>query len=108
MVIAARADAGVLSADDHRRQEQIRLSEMMRVSINLPEFAPLVRLDGRQYRHGTSHEVTRAVYETLVDEMAKAWNHQAEVMGLRKNYFSEQHGWMQHNGRPAGSVARRV
>src|ERR1700723_2939609 len=64
----ARREAGLIVVDP-QDAEKLRLSEMVSITIDLPEGgAPDgVRLDQMCYRHGASYTVSRAVYETIRD-----------------------------------------
>lgn len=58
--------------------------EMTDIMIELPKYAAFVRLDQFLYYHGLIYSVPRVKADTILDLMARAWEHQSEIEGKRR------------------------
>lgn len=54
------------------------------ITIDLPTYAPFVRLDNIVFFHGVTYEVTTAQACTMQDVMARSWEHQSEIEGRKR------------------------
>ncbi|HEX8838208.1 MAG TPA: hypothetical protein VF748_14800 [Candidatus Acidoferrum sp.] len=54
------------------------------VLIELPKYAAFIRLDQYLYYHGLVYPVSRSKADTILDLMARAWEHQSEIEGKRR------------------------
>lgn len=54
------------------------------VTIDLAPYATFIALDGVQYFHGLTYTVTGAASATMLDIMARTWEHQREIKGERR------------------------
>ena len=54
------------------------------ITIDLAPYAAFIALDGVQYFHGLTYTVTGAVSATMLDIMARTWEHQREIRGERR------------------------
>lgn len=69
-----RGPAGLVTGDAVK-------DEMVKFTIDLPEFAPYVSINGRPYFHSFTYDVPRHVADTLRNQCALAHNHQLEIDG---------------------------
>jgi hypothetical protein len=76
-----------------RAEQELDPDEMlMDIYIDLPEFAPLVRIDNTVYFHGITYEVTMSKWQSMRDMIARAWEHQAEIEGkMRTSDATRRH-----------------
>jgi hypothetical protein len=51
------------------------------ITIDLPEFAADIKIDGTVYFHGYIYTVGYNLFQSLSEIMARAWNHQNEIDG---------------------------
>jgi len=56
------------------------------VYIDLPPYADRLIIDGTIYMHGGRYDVPVPRVAVLYEQMARAWNHQLEIEGRRKDY----------------------
>lgn len=54
------------------------------VIIDLAPYAAFIAIDGMQYFHGLSYEVTYGVARVMADVCARTWEHQREIKGERR------------------------
>lgn len=66
--------------------------QMVRITINLAEYAGNILINGRPYWHGHTYTVQRHVAENLREIMQRTQIHQAEIdgKGLR-SFYAKQH-----------------
>lgn len=57
------------------------LDEMVDYTIDLPEFAASVVINGQAYWHGQTYKIPRHVANTLSEQVHRARNHQLEIDG---------------------------
>ena len=55
--------------------------EIVSVLIDLPPFARNVSINGFEYTNGGSYKVPRHVYDTLREQMQRAWAHEDQIEG---------------------------
>ena len=55
--------------------------QIVDIMIDLPKYAPFVRLDHVVYYHGLIYEVPRNKALTILDIQARSWEHQNEIEG---------------------------
>lgn len=62
------------------------------VYFNLPEFQHSIVLDGVKYFHGQTRFLPQRVADVCKEQMARAWQHQAEIDGKEggKNFYLRQ------------------
>jgi hypothetical protein len=58
--------------------------QLVDIMIDLPKYAAFVRLDHVVYYHGLPYEVPMIKAQTILDIMARAWEHQSEIEGKRR------------------------
>ncbi len=81
-----------------------RISEMVSYTINLPENADRLRIDGQQYFHGHTYQMSRALYDTARDIVGRLWHQEALRLGQKSSYFNAVRGhYEMDGGHPAGS-----
>ena len=56
------------------------------VYIDLPPYADRLIIDGTIYMHGGRFDVPAPRVAVLYEQMARAWNHQLEIEGKKKDY----------------------
>jgi hypothetical protein len=73
--------------------EQVRLAEtdlampderIEEITIELPEFAYMISIDNVAYYHGCTYDVPRRKYLSMIDQMARTWEHDREIHGQRR------------------------
>jgi hypothetical protein len=73
--------------------EEVRLAEtdmampderLEEITIDLPEYAYMIAIDNVGYYHGCTYDVPRRKYLSLIDQMARTWEHDREVHGRRR------------------------
>lgn len=79
---------------EERRKHSAYVHELpmddVEITIDLPEFAPSIRLNSRDYFSNFSYTVPRHVYNSMIDIMARAWEHQSEIEGRPRHYFQKK------------------
>jgi hypothetical protein len=81
--------------------------DLVDVSIDLPEYAPGVTLDGVFYCHGTTPRVRRDVGAVLREQVSRAWYHQASISGQKSDFFNRsqyQNGGRVYQRGPDGGI----
>lgn len=58
--------------------------QLVDITIDLPKYAAFVRLDHVVYYHGLVYEVPNSKAMTIMDIMARSWEHQSEIEGKRR------------------------
>lgn len=104
----ARRNLGLVPVDEAWEAEMKELGD---IRINLPRLRlangrecppdPII-LDQRVFAHGRTYvnvEKHQRLY--LMERMARAWEHVAQVDGRSKTYYNEQLGTMMYPGGPA-------
>lgn len=79
------------------QQGQAR-GDLVDVSIDLPEYAPGLTLDGVFYCHGTTPRVRRDVAAVLREQVSRAWAHQASISGQKSDFFNRGSTYRAANG----------
>lgn len=51
------------------------------ITIDLPEFAAQITIDGVQYFHGYVYTVGYSLFQSMSEIMSRAWAHQNEIEG---------------------------
>ena len=77
-------------------------SDLVQITIDLPEFAPHVTLNSRAFWHGQAYRVPRHVYDTLRDVCARAWDHQREIDGKSRAMYKERGTKISGTGQSVG------
>ena len=57
------------------------------IFIDLPESSTCIRIDGVAYMVNITYTVNRNKALAMREMMAKAWEHEAEINGKKKNFF---------------------
>lgn len=83
--IRAQRRAQGIDSDD------LKLDDVQ-IFIDLPEYAPDVCLNGVKYFANFSYTVPHHVYDSLVDIMARAWEHQSEIEGKPRKHYNKKRG----------------
>jgi hypothetical protein len=58
--------------------------QLEEIVIDLPDFAYMITIDGVGYYHGCTYDVPRRKYLSMVDQMARTWEHEREIHGRRR------------------------
>lgn len=58
---------------------------MHEISLDLPEYADRLNIDGVVYFHGRSYTVGQGLYNVLREQMQRMWGHQDEIDGKRSD-----------------------
>ena len=78
---------------DRLFKQQVRLfeiemaegdDELVEITIDLPRYAFMLTIDGTGYYHGCTYDVPLRKYRSLIDNAARAWEHDREVHGDRR------------------------
>lgn len=87
------------------KERAARLAEIVPHTIDLPEGGGVaIRIDGQMLYHGRTYDLTRAVYDSVREIEARAWQHQALLDGKRTNYYTSMR---QRDYGPASEIAGR-
>lgn len=57
---------------------------LMEITIDLPDFAYMIAIDGVGYYHGCTYDVPTRKYRSMIDQMARSWEHNREIHGDRR------------------------
>lgn len=52
------------------------MDEIVACTIDLPEFAPNITVNGQPYWHGRTYDMPRHVAASLMEQQQNCWNHQ--------------------------------
>lgn len=66
-----------------------RNEELVQVLIDLPGFAGSIKIDNREYFHGTTVTVPVSVARDMQSMMARSWEHEAEVGGANRDAYRQ-------------------
>lgn len=69
-----RREEGLVSGDAVK-------DEMVKVTIDLPEYSASIRVNGEDFYHGSTYTVPRHVANSFKEIMQRAWLHQEEIDG---------------------------
>jgi hypothetical protein len=58
--------------------------EIVEIVIDLPRYAHRMTIDGMEYYHGLTYEVPQRKYRSMLDTMARSWEHNREIHGDRR------------------------
>jgi hypothetical protein len=58
--------------------------ELLEVTIDLPEFAYSIVMDNVSYFHGLTYDVPKRKYHSIIDQMARSWEHDREIHARRR------------------------
>lgn len=82
-----RVERGDLEGDD----------DLLQFTIDLAPNAQDIRLDGMVYQHGRTYTITRPVYDTLREIIARTWAHEDQAGNPYKK-------WYKHTPNPFGAA----
>lgn len=69
-------------------RQRIGLDEAVEeITIDLPIGAASLRIDNVIYQHGTTYNVRASVAASMREMIQRAWEHQAEIDGHKKDYY---------------------
>lgn len=82
----AKKDIIARETDRLRREEGLTTGAaekdaIKHILIDLPPFAPNLRINGFEYTAGSGYDVPAHVYDTLKEMMFRAWRHEDQVEG---------------------------
>lgn len=82
------ARRALLEAEKRRLQRVSDPNEEVieNVYIDLPPFADRLVIDGVAFLHGGTYAFSKRQYQSVIDNVARAWAHQDEVEGHRRDY----------------------
>jgi len=63
------------------RQEQIPDEMVEPLLIDVASYVPFLMIDGVQFFHGYTYQVTRGLRAVLMEQMQRSWEHQDELDG---------------------------
>lgn len=63
------------------RRSHTPAEQILSVFIDIAPFLPYIAIDGTQYFHGYSYDVTRSRAHVLYEQMQRSWQHQDEIDG---------------------------
>jgi hypothetical protein len=84
---AAKKDLLAKATQDLERESRIAAQrgaakgDMVDIQIDLAPYAPDLRLDGVPYEHGRQYRVPRKVYNVLMEQMQRSWQHEDSLHG---------------------------
>jgi len=81
-------------AMEKARQDLIPGAELLDIQIDLPGHSDRITIDQVSYMHGGTYKVPKVKYDTLVDIMARAWQHENEIGGANSNAYRKPRGVM--------------
>ena len=71
-----------------KRQELDLEEQQQEIFMDLPDTADRVTIDGVAYMHGMTYTLPTGRCAVLREAMFKAWGHEAEINGKRRNFFA--------------------
>lgn len=63
------------------RRGQVPADQIVRIAIDLAEYAPNLMIDGVYYCHGYEYDVPQKTAVVLLEQMQRTWQHQDEIDG---------------------------
>lgn len=66
---------------DPKSTETAKVDPPRQLTVNLPPHADKIYIDGHNYHHGGTYVVSQKHYESAIDIMARAWDHEHDVSG---------------------------
>jgi len=73
-------------------------TDLVKVYIDLPEYATSLNIDRQVFFQGAHYTVQHHVYDSLVDNMARAWEHQSEIEGKPRRHYNKKKGMVVQGG----------
>jgi hypothetical protein len=85
----------VEKAEDEYFQQAIHEAELVDkpeeqleyILLDMAGHAPYIMLDGVQFFHGQTYEVTRSVANTMREIVARGWKHEDEIGGANRDLY---------------------
>ena len=74
-------DAYYAKAKDGMRRRNTPSDRYEKLMINAAPYVPFIMLDGVQFYHGYTYEVTASQAAVLREQMERSWRHQDEIDG---------------------------
>ena len=98
----ARAELGLVDTKMPMRKGPIPVpdEEMCPITLDLGPTTDRIILDGKIYMHGGTYTVTKRVYDTLSEIVARSWAHEREIEGKDSNAYRKQQNINAITGRP--------
>jgi hypothetical protein len=72
------------------KRKQGVIEALEEVYIDLPESSANITLDGHMFLANHSYTVPKSQADVMRDIMARSWNHEAEINGRKKNFFTQR------------------
>lgn len=87
-----------------------RNNEMVTLTLDLPNLADRIVLDGRVFLHGFNHTVRRVQAETLLEMAQRLWHHQfREVEGKKlRDFYQTRRGTVLNGSGQTFNAPQRV
>ena len=63
--------------------------ELIALTIDLPGFADRVTIDGTVYMQGVTYRFPKKQYESIRDQMAQSWKHEAQTGGANRDAYRQ-------------------
>lgn len=80
------AEEAYLEQITNEERRQVGLDESQHsITLDLPEFADRLRIDGTYYFHGHTYIVGMGLFNVMREMQGKMWGHQDEIDGKRSD-----------------------
>jgi len=63
--------------------------ELIPLTIDLPGFADRIMIDGTVYMQGVTYRFPRNQYNSVVDQLAQSWKHEAQTGGANRDAYRQ-------------------
>lgn len=103
----ARAELGLVDTKMPAIKGPIPIpdEETRTITLDLGPTTDRIVIDGRVYIHGSTHTVTKRVYDTLSEVVARTWGHEREIEGKDSNAYRKQQNINAMTGLPTPEAA---
>lgn len=84
--LKAAEEAALAQEIEALEHEDDPVYEKRSVLIDVAPSTDAILIDGTTYHHGRIYEVTAPVYETLLEIIARSWDHENEISGTKRRH----------------------
>lgn len=78
--------------EQEAKEEAIPDEELRPLTINLPPSHDRITIDGTMYLHGGTYDFAKARYDSVLEQLQRAWNHEFEIEGKAMERYRKPRG----------------